>query len=131
MELFIEEMAPVTRSKTRGEKRKPLHGNESDHDDQTGMKGIQTDINNIALLVMLYLLQGVPLGLCLGSIPFLLKAKLNFAQLAIFSLSSYPYSVKLLWAPIVDTYYFKSLGRRKVLHTFFIVVSLGSFLFKL
>ncbi|KAI8929994.1 acetyl-coenzyme A transporter 1-domain-containing protein [Entophlyctis helioformis] len=71
------------------------------------------DLPNIALLVFLYLLQGVPLGLCMGSVPFLLKSKLGYSDLALFSLSSYPYSLKLLWSPIVDTLYFKSIGRRK------------------
>ncbi|KAJ3315579.1 hypothetical protein HDV04_001993 [Boothiomyces sp. JEL0838] len=71
------------------------------------------DINNIILLVILYLLQGVPLGLSFGSVPYLLKSKLNYSDLALFSLSSYPYSLKLLWSPIVDSLYFKSIGRRK------------------
>ncbi|KAJ3326135.1 hypothetical protein HDV06_000011 [Boothiomyces sp. JEL0866] len=71
------------------------------------------DINNIILLVILYLLQGVPLGLSFGSVPYFLKAKLNYSDLALFSLSSYPYSLKLLWSPIVDSLYFKSIGRRK------------------
>ncbi|KAJ1564718.1 hypothetical protein HK096_006618, partial [Nowakowskiella sp. JEL0078] len=59
------------------------------------------------------LLQGVPLGLTFGSIPFLLKAKLSYADIALFSLSGYPYSLKLLWSPIVDSLYLKSVGRRK------------------
>ncbi|KAJ3187267.1 hypothetical protein HK101_009386 [Irineochytrium annulatum] len=59
------------------------------------------------------LLQGVPLGLTFGSVPFLLKSKLSFSDIALFSLSSYPYSLKLLWSPIVDSIYFKWLGRRK------------------
>ncbi|RKP38643.1 acetyl-coenzyme A transporter 1-domain-containing protein [Dimargaris cristalligena] len=71
------------------------------------------DWANILLLVVLYLLQGVPVGLAFGSIPFLLKAKLSYAQIAVFSLASYPYSLKLFWSPIVDSLYFRSFGRRK------------------
>ncbi|KAL7309500.1 hypothetical protein PS15m_010371 [Mucor circinelloides] len=71
------------------------------------------DYGNFALLVTLYLLQGIPIGLCFGSIPFLLKAKLSYSQIAIFSLSSWPYSLKLLWSPIVDAVYTPKLGRRK------------------
>eukprot|EP00842_Homolaphlyctis_polyrhiza_P002586 jgi/Hompol1/3328/HPOL_003202-RA len=52
------------------------------------------DFGNIVLLVVLYMLQGVPLGLSMGSVPFLLKSKLSFSDLALFSLSSYPYSLK-------------------------------------
>ena len=74
---------------------------------------INKDIGSIVLLVILYLLQGVPLGLSMGSVPFLLKAKLGYKDLALFSLSGYPYSLKLLWSPIVDSVYVKSIGRRK------------------
>jgi PAT family acetyl-CoA transporter-like MFS transporter 1 len=64
-------------------------------------------------LVLLYTLQGVPLGLSFGSIPYLLKSKLTYSDIALFSLSSYPYSLKLLWSPIVDSLYIRSFGRRK------------------
>ncbi|KAI7815842.1 acetyl-coenzyme A transporter 1-domain-containing protein [Gamsiella multidivaricata] len=68
---------------------------------------------NFALLVVLYLLQGVPVGLAFGSIPFLLKAKMSYSQIGIFSLAHYPYSMKFLWSPIVDALYNKKIGRRK------------------
>lgn len=82
------------------------------------------DLKNVALLMVLCifpcegvadldLLQGIPVGLAFGSIPFLLKAKLSYGQVGIFSLASYPYSMKLLWSPIVDAVYNKKLGRRK------------------
>ncbi|CAG8539953.1 5879_t:CDS:10 [Paraglomus occultum] len=71
------------------------------------------DKKSFALLVTLYLLQGIPVGLASGSIPFLLKSKLSYGQIGIFSLASYPYSLKLLWSPIVDATYSKSIGRRK------------------
>ncbi|KAI8976060.1 acetyl-coenzyme A transporter 1-domain-containing protein [Pilobolus umbonatus] len=71
------------------------------------------DYGNFTLLVILYLLQGIPIGLSFGSIPFLLKEKLSYSQIAIFSLSSWPYSLKLLWSPIVDAVYTPKLGRRK------------------
>ncbi|KAI0078492.1 MFS general substrate transporter [Panus rudis PR-1116 ss-1] len=71
------------------------------------------DKRAILLLVILYLIQGFPLGLALGSIPFLLREHLSYSQLAIFSLASYPYSLKLLWSPVVDSYFFPSIGRRK------------------
>ncbi|KAF8973855.1 acetyl-coenzyme A transporter 1-domain-containing protein [Flammula alnicola] len=71
------------------------------------------DKRNMVFLCVLYLLQGIPLGLALGSVPFLLKEHLSYSQLATFALSSYPYSLKLLWSPIVDSLFFKSFGRRK------------------
>ncbi|OLY80726.1 putative membrane protein [Smittium mucronatum] len=58
-------------------------------------------------------LQGVPLGLSSGSIPFLLKEKMSFSQLGLFSLASYPYSLKLFWSPIVDSIFSNRFGRRK------------------
>ncbi|KAJ2161724.1 hypothetical protein GGF46_001228 [Coemansia sp. RSA 552] len=71
------------------------------------------DFGNIVLLIALYWLQGVPLGLAHGSIPFLLKEKLSFAQVGLFSLAGYPYSLKLFWSPIVDSVYDRRFGRRK------------------
>ncbi|KAK3825092.1 MAG: acetyl-coenzyme A transporter 1-domain-containing protein [Benniella sp.] len=71
------------------------------------------DTWNFILLVILYLLQGVPVGLTFGSIPFLLKAKMSYSQIGIFSLAHYPYSMKFLWSPIVDAVYNKDMGRRK------------------
>jgi len=71
------------------------------------------DLKNVGLLALLYLLQGVPVGLAFGSIPFLLKAHLSYGQVGVFSLASYPYSMKLLWSPIVDAVYSRQLGRRK------------------
>ncbi|KZS90306.1 hypothetical protein SISNIDRAFT_551622 [Sistotremastrum niveocremeum HHB9708] len=53
------------------------------------------------------------MGLAMGSMPFILKTNLSFSQLAFFSLSTYPYSLKLLWAPFVDSMYLPKLGRRK------------------
>jgi PAT family acetyl-CoA transporter-like MFS transporter 1 len=97
---------------------------------------------NYALLIVLYTLQGIPMGLS-ASIPFLLQEKITkmsqLSQLAasasstaaaagasaasiqaasynanaVFALCSWPFSLKLLWAPIVDAVYFKRFGRRK------------------
>lgn len=71
------------------------------------------DRRNFLLLVLLYFLQGIPMGLASGSVPFLLKSHLSYGQLGVFSLASYPYSLKLLWSPIVDAVWSPALGRRK------------------
>eukprot|EP00879_Flechtneria_rotunda_P017194 GHRR01018010.1.p1 GENE.GHRR01018010.1~~GHRR01018010.1.p1 ORF type:complete len:390 (+),score=144.30 GHRR01018010.1:480-1649(+) len=68
---------------------------------------------NMALLVLLYAMQGIPLGLTSGAMPFLLQSKLSMTEIGIFSMSSYPYSFKLLWSPIVDSCYSRTFGRRK------------------
>lgn len=65
------------------------------------------------VLCILYLLQGVPVGLAFGSIPFILRSKVSYSQVGIFSLAAYPYSLKLLWSPIVDSMYSSKVGRRR------------------
>lgn len=98
------------------------------------------DSFNYALLIILYTLQGIPMGLS-ASIPFLLQERItkmsamaasaasssatttaaavsssaaaSYNANAIFALCSWPFSLKLLWAPIVDAVYFKKFGRRK------------------
>ena len=37
----------------------------------------------------------------------------SYSSLSLFSMVSIPFSVKILWAPIVDSMYVKSIGRRK------------------
>ena len=71
------------------------------------------DKRNFLLLVLLYFLQGIPMGLAQGSVPFLLKDYFSYGQIGIFSLAAYPYSLKLLWSPIVDAVWSRRLGRRK------------------
>ena len=74
---------------------------------------LQGDYHNICLLVFLYVLQGIPLGLA-GSLPLILQnRKVSYAQQAIFSFVNWPFSVKLLWAPIVDSIFSARFGRRK------------------
>ncbi len=114
-------------------------GNNAPVDPQT-QEVPHNDRWNYALLILLYTLQGIPMGLS-ASIPFLLQEKItkmaavsvstvvgeivsssasaaaaskaSYNANAIFALCSWPFSLKLLWAPIVDAIYFKSIGRRK------------------
>lgn len=49
-----------------------------------------------------------------ASIPMIMKEKgASYQALSIFSLVSIPFSLKLLWAPLVDSIYFSKMGRRK------------------
>ena len=73
----------------------------------------EQDRKNFLLLVLLYFLQGIPMGLAGGSVPFLLKSHLSYGQIGVYSLASYPYSLKLLWSPIVDAIWSPRIGRRK------------------
>jgi MFS family permease len=71
------------------------------------------DQRNFLLLVLLYFLQGIPMGLAMGSVPFLLKNHMSYGEIGTFSLASYPYSLKLLWSPFVDAVWSPKIGRRK------------------
>ncbi|KAL6712401.1 hypothetical protein ACN47E_000278 [Coniothyrium glycines] len=71
------------------------------------------DQSNFLLLVLLYFLQGIPMGLAHGSVPFLLKNNVSYSAIGVFSLAAYPYSLKLFWSPIVDALWSPSVGRRK------------------
>ena len=71
------------------------------------------DKRNFGLLVLLYFLQGIPMGLATGSVPFLLKDHMSYGEIGIFTLASYPYSLKLLWSPVVDAVWSPKVGRRK------------------
>lgn len=74
---------------------------------------IRKDIPNVIFLMFLYLLQGVPLGLA-HSITFIMGSRnVSYANQGTFSLAFWPYSLKLLWAPFVDSLYIKKFGRRK------------------
>jgi hypothetical protein len=90
-----------------------LSVSESAHRIVCGLRLAHGDLGSIALLLVLYTLQGIPMGLS-ASVPFLLQERVSYKQQALFSLVSLPFSFKLVWAPIVDSTSFLGLGRRKV-----------------
>ncbi|XP_075237253.1 acetyl-coenzyme A transporter 1 [Lycorma delicatula] len=85
----------------------------NDDDDNHHEPSFSADKCNIALLFFLYLLQGIPLGLS-AAIPILLQNRgSSYVEQAQFSLAMWPFSLKLLWAPIVDYLFIPRWGRRK------------------
>ena len=71
------------------------------------------DQGSIILLTFLYILQGIPLGLA-GTVPIMLQGMgVSYKEQAMFSFVYWPFAIKLLWAPIVDSFYISSFGRRK------------------
>ena len=79
----------------------------------TEKTGIAGDEKSILILLFLYVLQGIPLGLA-AAIPLILTNRnVSYKQQAEFSFAYWPFSVKLLWAPIVDSCFVASFGRRK------------------
>lgn len=85
-------------------------GGEQHKDEPSDIRG---DRANIAILFFLYLLQGIPIGLT-AAIPMLLQNRgASYKQQAEFSFAVWPFSLKLFWAPIVDSVYSQRFGRRK------------------
>jgi PAT family acetyl-CoA transporter-like MFS transporter 1 len=73
----------------------------------------KSDKSSIVWLLILYTLQGVPLGMS-AVFPLLLKERgASYSDLALFSISAWPFALKLLWAPICDATNLPGLGRRK------------------
>merc|ERR1712165_368620 len=76
-------------------------------------KDLEGDKIHVLVLFFLYILQGIPLGLR-TSVPLILQQNdVAYKEQAKFSFASYPFSMKLLWAPIVDSVFIKKFGRRK------------------
>ena len=94
--------------------RKRPHPMDSSHQVvSNGHRTVEDDRFSIGLLLVLYTLQGIPMGIC-SSLPVILKERgIGFEDLALLSIASIPFSLKLLWAPIVDCKFFPSIGRRK------------------
>ncbi|KAG7167398.1 Acetyl-coenzyme A transporter 1-like, partial [Homarus americanus] len=105
----------ATESRSNAEYEKLLEQNEEGQNihHETESRGLGSDRGNVMLLLLLYVLQGIPLGLA-GSIPMILQNRhVSYKDQATFSLAFWPFSIKLLWAPLVDSVYFEKIGRRK------------------
>jgi len=92
-----------------------LHKDDDNTQQESPQKkhGLSGDMGNIMLLMFLYILQGIPLGLT-ASVPLLLQSwNVGYDVQAKFSFVNWPFSMKLLWAPIVDSLFIKRIGRRK------------------
>lgn len=95
--------------------KKDLEGTqEGDEDEATSWYDMNwDDKRSVFILLLLYTLQGIPMGLS-ASIPMIMKENgASYHDLSLFSLVSVPFSLKLLWAPLVDSTYIARMGRRK------------------
>lgn len=72
-----------------------------------------SDIWAIATLLGLYFLQGVPMGICAAMPMIFQDANMTDADQGKFSFASWPFSLKILWAPIVDAVFSAAVGQRK------------------
>ncbi|QIG07196.1 RhtX/FptX family siderophore transporter [Proteus sp. ZN5] len=67
----------------------------------------------VITLGLLYLAQGIPMGIAMDALPTLLRQEGSaLSAIAFIPLVGLPWVLKFLWAPVVDNYWFKSLGRR-------------------
>ncbi|XP_022652896.1 acetyl-coenzyme A transporter 1-like isoform X2 [Varroa jacobsoni] len=100
--------------RSNADEENQLRGNvEFEKHEETVTGDWQKEWQDILLLLFLYVLQGVPLGIGNAFTMFLQNHNVSYSQQAIFSFAIWPFSIKILWAPIVDSLYFKSYGRRK------------------
>lgn len=82
-------------------------------DQEEEKPNLQGDRCNVALLTFLYFMQGIVSGLS-AAMPLLLASYgASYTQQAQFSMAVWPFSLKLVWAPIIDSFYSKRFGRRK------------------
>lgn len=65
------------------------------------------------ILIFLYSVQGVFFNFIADSLIFIQKENLSYTEIGIIKLCMYPFSLKFFWAPFIDTYYVKAIGRRK------------------
>eukprot|EP00043_Microstomoeca_roanoka_P007386 m.71137 g.71137 ORF g.71137 m.71137 type:complete len:422 (-) comp13804_c1_seq1:193-1458(-) len=68
----------------------------------------------LLLLLVLYLVQGLPFGLEVKTLPILLRQSgASLSAISSLGILSLPWLCKLVWAPFVDSYYWPTFGRRK------------------
>ncbi|CAI6365109.1 unnamed protein product [Macrosiphum euphorbiae] len=91
------------------------HEIEKPADDSTWHKpNLKGDWCNLFLLTLLYTMQGIPFGLSVG-LPIIFQSKniVTYDDQGSISYVLWPYAIRLLWAPIVDSFYVRWIGRRK------------------
>ena len=72
--------------------------------------------NNLSLFILfaLYTCQGIIINFFVQTLPMLLVERgSNLSDIAVMNLLVLPFSLKLFFAPFLDLYYFKRLGRRR------------------
>ncbi|WP_193014986.1 RhtX/FptX family siderophore transporter [Proteus sp. FME41] len=68
----------------------------------------------VITLGLLYLAQGIPMGIAMDALPTLLRQEGSaLSAIAFIPLVGLPWVLKFLWAPVVDNYWFSALGRRR------------------
>ena len=71
------------------------------------------DASRLAFLIFIYMVQGASFGFLMRSLSVILNKNLSKTDVGIISFWSFPYNVKFLISPLVETKYFKFLGKRR------------------
>ncbi|HWN67913.1 MAG TPA: MFS transporter, partial [Haliangium sp.] len=67
-----------------------------------------------AVLFVLYFVQGLPYGFQVGALPvYLREAGISLTGISLAGALSLPWMLKILWAPLVDRWHVRRLGRRR------------------
>lgn len=74
---------------------------------------IGAPIASILVTLILYVLQGAVLGISTSIPVYLTSAGANWKQQGNYNFAHYPFSLKLIWAPIIDVFYIRRFGRRQ------------------
>lgn len=106
-----DQIDPVTGGKVRQEGPEPVDESTGKVKEKEPMSW--ADRRAIATLLVLYFLQGVPMGVCAAMPMIFQDANMSDADQGKFSFASWPFSLKILWAPIVDAVFSLAIGRRK------------------
>lgn len=68
----------------------------------------------LAILSVLYFVQGLPYGFQVMALPVYLRAEgVSLASIGLASFLSLPWSIKIFWGPLVDRYGSRRFGRRR------------------
>lgn len=71
------------------------------------------DGSRIFLLLILYMVQGVPMGFLSVTLPVILKKYFTYTELGIIALCPFAYKIKFLFSVVVDTKYIRWIGKRR------------------
>ncbi|CAH1724858.1 unnamed protein product [Aphis gossypii] len=101
-------------TKTTNNEYKIKKSSDIPNDSSWQKPNLKGDWCNIFLLVLLYTIQGIPCGFSAG-LPIILQSKymVTYDDQGSYSFVMWPYTIKLLWAPIVDSFYIRRIGQRK------------------
>ena len=82
------------------------------------------------LLTCLYLSQGLPYGFFQKALPVMMrKMEASLPEISLASLVTLPWALKFLWAPLVDKYGSKRIGRKRSWIFFLQMCALSLFIF--